>query len=236
MLLGSLVVIGGCTWVEPPSNLKDPVPAYLVTDCFIHSAAVFPHTDGRFVEYSIGDWKYVLGNGNIFTDGLRVLIYSDQLAVGRRFFSHESQVGEQDWFTPLGPKMKVIKIWVEREAAEKTRLAWEARYNAGKGIPIVEPTSGITYRRDPGQYTVFQDNCNHLTVQTLRSLGCRTWGPTLLAWYHILPQDTPASVRQSAEGPVVHAAKPVGVAEDEAVKSADGQQAAAEAQPGAAQR
>src|SRR5688572_19702598 len=87
LLTGVASTGGGCaTTVRPDARPIDPVAVFL-TNYGVHSSLMLPTPDGRFVEYSFGDYGYAALNHGGPHNALRALFVSGQSGIGRRFLS-----------------------------------------------------------------------------------------------------------------------------------------------------
>src|SRR4051812_45808281 len=86
-LLCLCVLATGCaTTVRPDAKPVDPVPVFLA-DYGVHSSLMLPTTDGRYVEYSFGDFGYAALNRGGPHNAIGALLASGQSGIGRRFLS-----------------------------------------------------------------------------------------------------------------------------------------------------
>jgi hypothetical protein len=175
---------GGCASVRPRADVRDPVPVY-VGDFGVHSGLFLPAPDGRFVEYQFGDWRYAAEGKCWPQDALVALTASGQAAFGRMY--HPAAV---DKYEPeLARKPKTLqRIDCERVDVYDLVNRLDARF-AGLveryGSPVVN-SDGVEFVRDPGHYSV-ANNCNHLTAQSLRELGCDVSGPVVWSKFEVKP-------------------------------------------------
>src|SRR5688572_14863201 len=80
------VSTGCATTVRPQSKPIDPVPVFL-TDYGVHSSLMLPTPEGRYVEYSFGDYGYAALNRGGPHNALGALLVSGQSGIGRRFLT-----------------------------------------------------------------------------------------------------------------------------------------------------
>lgn len=181
LLVCAFLLVGGCvTRVTPPVNPADPITVYL-TDRGYHSSLLLPIGDGRLVEYSYGDYKYLAlrVEDEHWYHGPEALLFSQQAGLGRRFV-----------VLPRDEGQIAATVHTERVAAievEHSRLrAWvetmDQRYRRHIDTEKYCQPIEMYFVIDDEHYGVF-NNCNQLTARALRALGCQVNGAAIGAHF-----------------------------------------------------
>ena len=166
--------VGGCaTTVEPVARPIDPVPVFL-TDYGVHSSLMLPTPDGRYVEYSFGDYGYAALNRGGPHNALGALFISGQSGIGRRFLS--VRPGEESPRPAYAPK-SFQKLFAERFQVYALVKQLDQRYRRGKDEPVHNAITDSVFVKDTERYSI-ANNCNHMTARMLRQLGCEVRGNT----------------------------------------------------------
>src|SRR5688572_15777056 len=168
------VSTGCATTVRPQSKPIDPVPVFL-TDYGVHSSLMLPTPEGRYVEYSFGDYGYAALNRGGPHNALGALFVSGQSGIGRRFLT--VRPGEETP-RPAHAPISVQKIYAERFEVYALVKQLDQRYRkAGQGgpDPVHNPITDNVFVKDEERYSI-ANNCNHMTARMLRQLGCDVRG------------------------------------------------------------
>ncbi len=178
-------LIGGCAQtIYPQARPVDPVPVY-VADYGIHSSLMLPVAENKFVEYAFGDWGYATENHCGANDALGALLLSFQSTFGRRFITQES--GETHPMPVIDGPGKVQKFYASRAQVQELVGRLNERFENGQSKPVRNPTNDTNYVKDTEHYSV-ANNCNHLTVRSLKQLGCRVEGFIVTSRFKVAPQ------------------------------------------------
>ena len=173
---------GGCsTTVRPVPQPTDPVAVFL-TNYGVHSSLMLPTPDGRFVEYSFGDYGYAALNRGGPHNALGALFISGQAGIGRRFLS--VRPGE-DAPRPAHAPRSVQRFYANRLEVYALVKDLDGRYRKGADKPVHNPVTDNVFVKDPEHYS-FANNCNHMTGRMLRQLGCEVRGTTATPAYRIV--------------------------------------------------
>jgi hypothetical protein len=165
---------GGCaTTVRPVARPIDPVAVFL-TDYGLHSSLMLPTPDGRYVEYSFGDYGYAALNRGGPHNALGALFVSGQSGIGRRFLS--VRPGEESPRPAYAPK-SFQKLFAERFQVYALVKQLDQRYRRGKDEPVHNAITDSVFVKDTEHYSI-ANNCNHMTARMLRQLGCEVRGNT----------------------------------------------------------
>ncbi len=175
------VFLSGCCVVRPPEHVQDPTPIF-VADYGVHTAVMLPCADGIYVEYSFGDWAYVMENREMPWNALAALVISQQSTLGRNFSTLAE--GQQAPFTTR-PAKRVYRIDVDKSKVQEVLDKIDARYQAGRGRPEYLVETGGYYVRDSHHYSLF-NNCNALTADILRDTGCKVYGVPMLPKFYVI--------------------------------------------------
>jgi hypothetical protein len=185
---------GGCaTTVRPEAKPIDPVAVFL-TNYGVHSSLMLPTPDGRFVEYSFGDYGYAALNRGGPHNALGALFVSGQSGIGRRFLS--VRPGE-DAPRPAYAPLRVQRFYANRFQVYALVKELDRRYRNGSDEPVHNPITDNVFVKDPERYSL-ANNCNHMTGRMLRQLGCRVQGTTATPRYKVVgKQQLPAAIDTS---------------------------------------
>src|SRR5688572_21652742 len=190
------VSTGCATTVRPQSKPIDPVPVFL-TDYGVHSSLMLPTLEGRYVEYSFGDFGYAALNRGGPHNALGALFASGQSGIGRRFLS--IRPGEEMPRPVYAPK-SVQKLYANRWQVNALVNELDARYRKNSGAPEVHnPITDNLFVKDTERYSI-ANNCNHMTARMLRQLGCQVRGNTGTSKFKIVgSQQLPRPVAPPAD-------------------------------------
>lgn len=196
-LLASLAIGGGCaTTVRPEAKPIDPVAVYL-TNYGVHSSLMLPTFDGRFVEYSFGDYGYAALNRGGPHNALGALFVSGQSGIGRRFLS--VRPGDEGPRPAYAPK-SVQKFYANRFQVYALVKELDRRYRKGGDAPVHNPITDNVFVKDTERYSI-ANNCNHMTGRMLRQLGCQVRGTTATPRYKVVgKQALPPAIDDARAG------------------------------------
>lgn len=191
LMLGLLLSAGGCaTTVRPEARPIDPVPVFL-TDYGVHSSLMLPTPEGRYVEYSFGDFGYAALNRGGPHNALGALFASGQSGIGRRFLS--IRPGDETPRPAYAPK-SFQKLYANRFQIYVLVKELDQRYRRGEDEPVHNPITDNVFVKDSEHYS-FANNCNHMTARMLRQLGCEVKGNTGASAFHVVGrQELPPTV------------------------------------------
>ena len=188
-----LFATGCSTTVRPEAKPIDPVPIFL-TDYGIHSSLMLPTSDGRYVEYSFGDFGYAALNRGGPHNALGALLASSQAGIGRRFLS--VRPGEDVPQAAYAPQ-RVQKLYANRFQVSALVKELDERFRKGgaAGGPVVHnPVTDNVFVTDAQHYSL-ANNCNHMTARMLRQLGCTVRGNTATSKFKVVgAQELPTAV------------------------------------------
>jgi hypothetical protein len=163
-------LLAGCaTVVIPPVNPPDPVSVY-IADYGKHSSLFLPNDDGTYEEYAMGDWDFLaLGRTNWWV-AMRAMVRSPQATLGRRKVEvvNPQSIGANS----------TIPVRVSRERANSLSRELDERFRRSPVPPFFSTSSMLDHVPDPEPYWGL-NNCNHLTAEWLRKLGCQLHGPAI---------------------------------------------------------
>jgi hypothetical protein len=175
------VLLPGCAWtVRAPSNIADPVPAW-ITEYGKHCRVALPAGPSKFTEYGFGEWHfYALEDRGLFS------ILRAGTGFGRGAFSRRTLTAASDG--TLGPRQtggtRSELVQVERSQADSLRRELDARWERNQGDVRIRQWDGVPVSRDPEGYHLFS-NSNHATARWLQRLGCDVRGFPLMANFRV---------------------------------------------------
>jgi hypothetical protein len=174
---------GGCHHaVYPPPKPRDAVKVYLANYGW-HSGLLLPlpdeagrfAEDGRYVEFTFGDFDYMVNNREGVVDGLGAILLSPQAGLGRRVVTIRSD--------KVAPEVKMPPRHLESfyaSAAQVDRLTrrLEARFMRNARTAVLNPKEDAVYVKDDEHYWL-ANNCNHTARRWLTALGCEVRGSVI---------------------------------------------------------
>jgi hypothetical protein len=184
VILACLCLGTGCaTTVRPDAKLIDPVPVF-ITDYGVHSSLMLPTSDGRYVEYSFGDFGYAALNRGGPHNALGALLISAQSGIGRRFLS--VRPGADVPQAAYAPR-SVQKIYANRFQVSALVKELDERFRKGAAgtAAVHNPVTDNVFVKDDQHYSVV-NNCNHMTARMLRQLGCEVHGNTATSKFKVV--------------------------------------------------
>ncbi len=176
-----LVLLVGCTThVIPPAHPVDPVTVYL-TDYGRHSSLLLPDPRGGFDEYAFGDWEFFALGDTRWWVAVRAILHSPQATLGRRHVEVDPQKLQ---IKAAGPPERTLPFEAPRAKVDALAAELDARFRRDGDSPLFSSYSKLYHVRDPGNYWGLH-NCNHVTAEWLRELGCCTEGPAIFSKFVI---------------------------------------------------
>jgi hypothetical protein len=185
LLLSTLCAACGCAAVvHPPATVVDPVPIYLA-QYQVHSTILFPR-DGRFVDFSFGDWNYAALHHRFINDAIGALTVSGESTLERRVVEADQRTG-----APIltdKPDL-VIRLYASRQAVDQRFAELTERFqhdmlaHRDDGMMVYGDQTEVFVKDD--QHYSLVNNCNGMTAETLRALGYRVDGPVLSNRFHL---------------------------------------------------
>jgi hypothetical protein len=190
--LSTLLVGGGCTTtLIPPPAPAEPVSVY-VTDYGRHSSILLPDPRGHLTEYAFGDWNWFALRQTDSGNGARALLFSKYSALGRRQLNVDDR-DNIDHISAATKAGKVVKLEVSRARVEALLRGLDDFYDHYLDTVTYAPSSGLWFVRYRGDYHLCH-NCNHVTAQWLRELGCEVRGSAMFSKFIVRPpNDSPRS-------------------------------------------
>jgi hypothetical protein len=178
-----LLSVGGCaTHVIPPAHPQQPVTVYL-SDYGRHSSIFLPGAEGHFFEYAFGDWDFFARGHTGWWIGLRALLHSPQATLGRRELIMPPDVREDEIKSKLECK-RVMRLTVSRARADALLMDLDNRFRRAAPQPLYSSYSQLYHVRDDEHYWGLH-NCNHVTANWLRRLGCEIRGTAITSQFYV---------------------------------------------------
>lgn len=175
LIVAAVVVIYSPTAIIPPRQLEESLVVYVVDHGF-HSRLVLPDGQGRFVQYTYGDWQYFALQHQTAITAVEALLWPTPGTLGRRYF--ESFLELEQAVGQLGNR-RLLALAVDRAQADGLRSRLDAWFDNHLDTEVVHPLSGLHFVRVDQRYTIIH-NSNHELVDWLRALGCQVKG--FVAW------------------------------------------------------
>lgn len=183
-VLCTVLGANGCatTLVLPEADPMTAQTAYLV-DYGRHASVVLPRdvSTEQFVEYNYGDYAWYAKNQDAWFNVLGTLFIPTTGTLGRRDLTIPGSVEVDTFFDAE----QVFIIPADPADVDALRASLDDRYGASDGSDqVFNPRFGLHFVRDEESYWIGH-NCNHETVEWLKSLGCRVQGPVMLADFKV---------------------------------------------------
>lgn len=195
MLLAVACCAGGCSHaVYPPRRPHDPVKVYLANYGW-HSGLLLPlpdadgrfAEDGQYIEFTYGDFDYMVNNRDGVIDGMGAILLSPQAGLGRRVIPIRG--GK---FAP-GVKMPPRNMdSFYASSADVLRLTkrLENRFQRNAHTAVLNPREDAYYVRDGERYWL-ANNCNHAARRWLTALGCNVRGSVITLGFALAGDQPP---------------------------------------------
>lgn len=180
-----LLMIGGSVGcsatIIPPTNPINPAVVF-VTDYGRHSSLLLPAPQGHYVEYAFGDWGWFALRHTNSSDAIGTLFFSGHSALGRRqlFLYDDNPADVAKWTGAT----TVLKLDAASDKITALREQLDALYDKHIDTLTYQPASRLWFVQYDGGYNLFH-NCNHVTADWLRELGCRIQGSAMLSKFKL---------------------------------------------------
>lgn len=180
-----LWLLTGCAGirVEPPQELQEPVPVFLL-DHGRHSSLVLPAEGGGMVRYSYGDWEYYALERTGLATGLAALFGPTPAALGRRELPAPRTRETVHRHLRIGIE-RSFELQVEAADARRLHDELEALFHAGLGSKVYSAGMDVEFVPHPRPYTILR-NSNWMVAQWLEALGCRVRGQSVWSNWRIV--------------------------------------------------
>jgi hypothetical protein len=199
LAVASFFLTGCSATIYPPAHLEEPVAVYFA-QYNVHSTVIMPQ-DGKYVDFSFGDWNYAAMRHKWINDALGALTISWASTLEKHVLEIDPKTGE-----PIindNPDM-IIRMYADRATVERRVAELQKRFDEdvarfGKGGMITYDDGKDIYVKDEQHYSVL-NNCNNMTAQTFRDLGFKVDGPIIGNQFHLCrPQEMTDSGTSSGE-------------------------------------
>ncbi len=169
-------LLTGCSGtIHPPTSPANPVTTY-VANYGKHSAVILPDpSTGGYVEWAFGDWNYFALGHTGLKDALSALFTSPQSTLGRRVVPPQP---DDDALKQALEANGLLRITVSSDRSAALMKKLDERYQKNINSLIHSTYSHMDNVKDSEHYWGLH-NCNHLTAQWLRELGCKVDGLTI---------------------------------------------------------
>ncbi|HEX3357636.1 MAG TPA: DUF2459 domain-containing protein [Tepidisphaeraceae bacterium] len=158
--------------IHPPASPTNPVTVY-IPDYGKHSAVVLPDpATGGYIEWAFGDWNYFALGHTGLKDALSALFVSPQSTLGRRVIPPQS---DDDAMKQTLEANGLLRITISADRSASLMKELNDRYQKNIDSMIHSTYSHMDNVKDAEHYWGLH-NCNHLTAQWLRELGCKVDG------------------------------------------------------------
>ena len=174
--LAALGWIAGCvSTVTPPANPADPETVYLVTGA-CHAGVVLPDPEGGMVDFAYGDWDWYALNHDRWYHVFDTVLWPTCATLGRRRLAVRDPAGIRSCY----PGESVQGFRAARTRIDRLRGELEARFRAHQAEVVYNERWKQSFV-PLGRSYWFLNNCNDVTADWLRELGCSvSWVPIRL--------------------------------------------------------
>jgi hypothetical protein len=162
------------TTVAPPPRPIDPVTVIL-GQYGKHSSLFLPLPAGGMEEFANGDFDYFALNRDNWFGAMRALFFSRGSSLATRTLP--IQPDDPTALAQLdAPDSLVFRV--SRAKADALRQSLEAEFNRHRDTLVYNAENRLYNVRCDGHYSL-GSNCNNVSAQWLRALGCRVRGPAM---------------------------------------------------------
>jgi hypothetical protein len=176
-----LLLFTGCApRITPPTAVPHPVPV-VVADYGRHTSLILPDTGGGLIEFAWGDYPWFARNRTGSGSGIAALFWSEGATLGVRRFPAISDL-DHLLFATQADRLMAFPADADRVSALRDRLIADFDRNADS--MIFNNQCRMYFVRDADHYW-FGHNCNHMTAQWLRDIGCRIDGMVMLSNFEL---------------------------------------------------
>lgn len=164
----SVLPLGGCaTFVQPPAQLAQPAPVFLL-DHGRHASLVLP-TEQGLTRYEYGDWVWFVEARRTPATAFSALFCDTQGALGRQAMRGPP--------TPQSVRRQVpvlieelYPLCVEADLAEALHRRLADLYAASPRAEVYRAELGLSFVSHPAPYGLWS-NSNHMVADWLMELG-----------------------------------------------------------------
>ncbi|MHC4823673.1 MAG: hypothetical protein ACYTEP_06610 [Planctomycetota bacterium] len=150
----------------PPEAPEDPVKVYLLLEGE-HAGVILPNGGSGWVEFSYGDWGWVVMGRETPCYASFALFTETEGALGRRNIQGHPSA---DAFS-LARGSRFQPFYVERSHVQALRTRLDAEFEREGEEPFFNQGFGLEYVHALHDYDLFH-HCAHATIEWLQDLGC----------------------------------------------------------------
>ncbi len=165
-LLSGLLLVSCVTPALPPPTPQDPVKVFLLLEGE-HAGILLPNGPDGWLEYSYGDWGWVVMGRDTPCYASFALFVKTEGALGRRIIhGHPSA----DAFS-VARGSRFQPFFADRKKVEALRTKLDAEYEQTQEKPFFNQSFGLNYVHAQHDYHLFH-HCAHATIEWLQALDC----------------------------------------------------------------
>lgn len=191
LIVAAAVVIYSPTIIISLRQLEESLVVYVVDHGF-HSRLVLPDGQGRFVQYTYGDWQYFALQHQTAISAVEALFWPTPGTLGRHYFDSflalDRAVSQPD-------NRRLLAVTVDKARADGLRSHLDTWFETHLDTEVVHPSSELYFVRVDQHYTIIH-NSNHELVDWLRALGCQVKG--FVAWPNFQVKPLALAIPQSS--------------------------------------
>lgn len=183
LLLGGLLVLGGCAaTLEPSGRVADPRPVFLL-DHGRHSTLVLTTPEGNLVRYAYGDWDYYARNRTGPWRGSGAVLWPTEAALGRRELTGDATEAGVRRAVAVGIQ-DLLRVDAEGERVDRLRRRLDGMFARGaERKRLLNRRYDLVFVPHPESYSL-ASNSNGKVAEWLGSLGVRVSGWPLWSSWH----------------------------------------------------
>ncbi|MGB0952876.1 MAG: hypothetical protein ACPG31_06605 [Planctomycetota bacterium] len=167
ILSAALLSSAACvTPALPPAAPQDPVKVYLLLEGE-HAGVILPDGPDRWVEYSYGDWGWVVMGRDTPCYASFALFTETEGALGRRWI--QGHPAADTYSIARGSRFQPFHV--ERSKVEALQAKLDAEFTRDAEQPFFNQGFGLDYVRAVHNYDLFH-HCAHATIEWLQALDC----------------------------------------------------------------
>jgi hypothetical protein len=175
-LLVVLLLVGCTPRITPPAATNDSI-GIIIADYGRHTSLLIPGEKAAFVEFAWGDYAWFVENRTGSGSAMEALFWSHGSALGMREYKTEST--DQALIKSSGAS-RLLHLNTPARQTFTLRDQLIADIHSRWNQHVLNRENEMDFVPDPPHYW-FGHNCNHVTADWLRALGCRVDGCVLFS-------------------------------------------------------
>lgn len=167
ILSAALLSFAACvTPALPPEAPQDPVKVFLLLEGE-HAGVILPDGPDRWIEYSYGDYGWVVMGRDTPCYASFALFTETEGALGRRII--QGHPAADTYSVARGSRFQPFQV--ERTKMEALKAKLHAEFTRDQEQPFFNQGFGLDYVHAVHDYDLFH-HCAHATIEWLQALDC----------------------------------------------------------------